>query len=290
MASIGIIGASGFVGSRLTELAEAAGHQVVRFSRVQRPGFRALGESGPIDYSDLDAVVNLAGEPILGLWTEAKKRRILRSRTEGTRRVAGSFSHGEMPGILVNASAIGFYGDTGEKIVDENSPGGTGFLASTCKAWESATLSAARLGRRVVCVRIGFVLGRGGAMRLVRPVFRAGLGGNLGSGRQWMSCIHVDDVAGMILWAVENPAISGAMNAVMPEPVRNAEFTKSLAKSVHRPAIFPAPAFMLRFFLGGMSSIMLDSARVLPGVAIREGYPFRYPELAPALQSLGTSK
>jgi uncharacterized protein len=290
MTTIGIIGASGFVGTRLAELAIESGHKVVRFSRSSRPGFRPLGESGPIDVSGLDAVVNLAGEPILGIWTEAKKQRILKSRTEGTRRVACSFSTPPSPRILVNASAIGFYGDTGENAVDENSPVGTGFLPSTCKAWESATLSATRIGSRVVCLRIGFVLGRGGAMKLVGPIFRAGLGGKLGSGRQWMSCVHVDDVAGMILWAIENPSISGPVNAVMPEPVRNSEFTRSLAKAFHRPAIFPAPAVFLRLFLGGMSSILLDSAKVLPAVAVRENYKYRYPSLVPALQSLATQK
>ncbi|MFM8764591.1 MAG: NAD-dependent epimerase/dehydratase family protein, partial [Spartobacteria bacterium] len=211
---IGIIGATGYVGSRLCRMAGEAGHGVVRFSRSARAGFRKIEARGGLDFSGLDAVVNLAGEPILGLWTASKKVKILRSRVETTQQVVGSLHEGI--GVLVNASAIGFYGDTGEREVDESAAAGSGFLAEVCQAWEAAALPAEAPGRRVVRLRIGFVTGPGGAMGLVRPVFQLGLGGNLGNGRQWMSCIHVDDVAGMILWALENPSVSGAVNAVNP--------------------------------------------------------------------------
>jgi len=205
-------------------------------------------------------VVNLSGEPILGLWTKSKKNEILRSRVETTRRVVESLRHGG-PRVLVNASAIGFYGDTGENEVDESSPDGSGFLAEVCQAWEAAAKPAENLGVRTVLLRIGFVTGPGGAMRLIGPLFKLGLGGKLGSGRQWMSCIHVDDVAGMILWALENNAVRGPLNAV------------------HRPAIFPAPAFALRLALGELSHLLLDSIRVRPAKPLALGYRFRHPTL-----------
>jgi len=280
---IGVVGARGYVGARLCRLAEAAGHGVVRFSRSARAGFRGIHAKGGLDFFDLDAVVNLAGEPILGLWTASKKDKILRSRVETTHKVVGSLHSGI--GVLINASAIGFYGDTGEREIDESAPAGSGFLAEVCQGWEAAAMPAEALGCRLVRLRIGFVTGPGGAMSLVRPVFQLGLGGNLGSGRQWMSCIHVDDVAGMILWAVENQSVSGAVNAVNPEPVRNAEFTRTLARVVRRPAILPAPSCALKLVLGELSHVMLDSVRVRPAVAERLGYAFRYPTLEAGLRA-----
>ncbi len=281
---IGVLGASGYVGARLCGIAEARGHTVARFSRAVRPGFRVLPPYGPPDLSGLDAVVNLAGEPILGLWTADKRKKILESRVNSTSQVASALAAlPDGPRVLVNASAIGYYGNTGENPVSESSPCGTGFLAETCRAWEAATAPATEAGLRVVRLRIGFVVGPGGAMKLILPVFRMGLGGNLGNGRQWMSCIHVDDVAGLILWAIENESIEGPINAVMPEPVRNADFTRDVAAAVHRPAILPAPAFVLRLALGELSGIMLDSARVVPSVAVSRGYPYEFPTLAKAV-------
>lgn len=280
---IGIIGATGYVGSRLCRMAEEAGHGVVRFSRSARAGFRKIEARGELDFSGLDAVVNLAGEPILGLWTASKKEKILRSRVEKTRQVVGSI-HPDIR-VLVNASAIGFYGDTGEREVNESAVAGSGFLAEVCRAWEAEAMPAEALGCRVVRLRIGFVTGPGGAMGLVRPVFQLGLGGNLGSGRQWMSCIHVDDVAGMILWALENESVAGAVNAVNPQPVRNEEFTRALARVVRRPALLPAPACALKLALGELSHVMLDSVRVHPAVAERLGYKFRHSSLEAGLRA-----
>jgi uncharacterized protein (TIGR01777 family) len=281
--NIGVIGATGYVGKRLSRLAAEAGHGVVPFSRSARAGFRQIESSGALDFSGLDAVVNLAGEPILGLWTASKKEKILRSRVETTQKVVGSLHAGV--GVLINASAIGFYGDTGEREVDESSAAGSGFLAEVCQAWEAAVIPAEALGCRVVRLRIGFVTGPGGAMGLVRPVFQLGFGGNLGNGRQWMSCIHVDDVAGMILWALENQSVRGAVNAVNPEPVRNADFTRTLARVVRRPAILPAPSCALKLALGELSHVMLDSVRVRPVVAARLGYKFRHPTLEAGLRA-----
>lgn len=281
------MGASGFIGRTLRELAVAAGDEVVCFSRQERPGFRAFRDAGDLD--GLDAIVNLAGQSIIGLWTPDRRRAILESRVQGTRRIVRAITAKKTSvRVLVNASAIGFYGDTGDRLVDETAPSGQGFLAETCQAWEAAASDAVPAGVRVVCLRIGFVIGNGGAMGLVRPVFRMGLGGRLGSGKQWMSCIHVEDVAGMILWALHQEAVSGPINAVMEEPVTNAEFTKAVAASVHRPAIFPAPAFLLKAALGDLSHVLLDSVRVVPGVAQKFGYPYRFSTLPEALQSIAS--
>ena len=283
---IGIIGATGYIGSRLQAAALRSGQEVVCFSRNERSGFRRFSLDAIPDFSGLDAVVNLAGESILGLWTRQKKEKILRSRVETTRHVMEGLSRlPDGPRILINASAIGYYGDTGENSASETSPAGTGFLAQTCKAWEEATQGSVAEKMRIVRLRIGFVTGPGGAMRFVLPLFKMGLGGPLGNGRQWMSCIHVDDVAGLILWAIDNASISGPVNAVCPEPVRNTDFTRALARAVHRPAILPAPAFALRLSLGELSRVMLDSVRVIPQVALSNGYSFRYPNVEAELEA-----
>ena len=282
--NIGVIGATGYVGTRVCSMAEGFGYSVVRFSRQSRAGFRRIESSSPLDFSGLDGVVNLAGEPILGFWTPEKKKKILRSRVEITRKVVSSMR--ENVHVLVNASAVGFYGNTGEREVDESTPAGSGFLSEVCQTWEDAAMPVEKVGCRLVRLRIGFVTGPGGAMRLVRPVFQLGLGGSLGSGRQWMSCIHVDDVAGMILWALENKLVSGALNAVNAEPVRNEEFTRTLSRVLNRPAILPAPSCALKLALGELSHILLDSVRVLPTVAQRMGYSFRHPTLESGLRAV----
>lgn len=285
MMKIGITGASGFIGGRVCALAVERGHEVVRFSRQPREGGRRFDLKTPPDFSGLDAVIHLAGESIIGLWTAEKKRRILESRAEGTRRVVEALAASPAgPRVLIAASAVGFYGDTGETLRDEDSPVGAGFLAETCQTWEAESSKAEAHGVRVARVRIGFVLGRGGAMKLIGPVFRLGLGGNLGSGRQWMSGVHVDDVAGIFLWAAENATVSGPVNAVMPEPFRNAQFTREVAKVVRRPAFLPAPAFAMRLALGELSHVMLDSCRVAPRRAPEGGYVFRFATLPAALQ------
>ncbi len=283
---IGIIGATGYIGSRLRAATLASGQEVVCFSRKERPGFRQFSLDAVPDFSGLDAIVNLAGESILGLWTRQKKEKILRSRVDTTRQVLEGMSRlPDGPRILINASAIGYYGETGENLATETSPAGTGFLAQTCNAWEEATQSSFAERVRVIRLRIGFVTGPGGAMRFVLPLFKMGLGGPLGNGRQWMSCIHVDDVAGLILWAIANESISGPVNAVCPEPVRNIDFTRALARAVHRPAILPAPAFALRLALGELSRVMLDSVRIIPKVALEDGYTFRFPNVEAGLQA-----
>lgn len=284
---LGITGASGFIGARAAQLAVARGWDVVPFSRHPRNASARLFAPGkPTDVDGLDAVLHLAGEPVFGLWTAEKRRRIMDSRVLGTRSVVEGFSQSKNPPrVLVSGSAIGYYGNTGDREVDEHSPAGSGFLADVCRAWEAEAAKVSGAGARLVLLRTGFVLGRGGAMKVMLPVFRAGLGGRLGNGRQWMSCVHVDDVAGMALWAIENEAISGPLNAVMPPPVTNAEFTRALSRALHRPAVFPAPAFLLRLVLGRMSALMLDSSRVDPSVARARGYAYAFSRLDDALRA-----
>jgi uncharacterized protein len=284
MMKVGITGATGFIGTHVSAHCGRRGHEIAGFSRRPAAGARLFRLDAPPDLNGLDAIVNLAGEPVLGLWTADKKRRIRESRIVGTRRIVEAIqAMAKRPRVLVSASAIGFYGDTGETLADESSPMGDGFLADVCREWEGEAGRAESSGVRVVLVRIGFVLGSGGALKLIRPVFKMGLGGKLGSGRQWMSAVHVDDVAGIIVWALENEALSGPVNAVMPAPFRNSDFTRELAKCVGRPAIFPVPAFALRLALGELSRTMLDSARIAPRVAREAGYTYKFPTLPLAL-------
>ena len=277
---LGITGASGFIGRHATAMARGRGWDVVPFSRTPRDAStRKFVPGKPADVDGLDAVLHLAGESVLGLWTAQKRARIMDSRVLGTRSVAEGFARAKHPPrVLISGSATGYYGDTGDHEVDESSPAGTGFLADVCRAWEAEALCVEN--SRIVLLRTGFVLGRdGGAMKLVLPVFRAGLGGRLGSGRQWMSCVHVDDVAAMAFWAIENESILGPLNAVMPRAVTNAEFTRDVARAVHRPAVFPVPALIMRILLGSMSSMLLQSSRVRPGAAERLGYNFGFADL-----------
>ena len=284
---LGITGASGFIGRRAAEMARARGWEVIPFSRAPRDAAtRKFLPGEPADVDGLDAVLHLAGESVLGLWTKGKRARIMDSRVLGTRSIAEGFARAKHPPrVLISGSAIGYYGDTGEREVDESSPPGKGFLADVCRAWEAEALKVSNA--RVVLLRIGFVLGRdGGAMKMVLPVFKAGFGGRLGSGKQWMSLIHVDDVAGMAIWSIENETSRGPLNAVMPHPVTNADFTREVARAVHRPALFPAPSIILRLVLGKMSSMLLGSARVLPGVADREHYSFAFRSVSAALSDI----
>ncbi len=285
---IGITGGTGFIGKVVRSAAEARGDGVVLFSRRGGTGRRAFSFTSPLDVSGCDGLVHLAGESIMGLWTHEKRRRILESRIQGTRRlVEGIAAATVKPRVLVSASAIGFYGDTGEGIVDEDSRAGTGFLSEVAQAWEAEAIKAEDLGVRVVRLRIGFVLGRdGGAMKLIKPVFRMGLGGRLGSGRQWMSCIEIADLAAMVMTCLHDGSISGPVNAVMPEPVTNGDFTKAAARAAHRPALFPAPAFALRLGLGDLSHLMLDSQRVISKRLADFGFHYRFGTVDSAMKEV----
>jgi hypothetical protein len=235
-----------------------------------------------------DVVFHLSGEPIAdGWWTADKKRRIRESRVAGTRNlVAALGAQDRRPAVLVSASAVGYYGNRGDEPLDESAPRGEGFLADLCADWEREAMAAATLGMRVVCVRIGIVLSRsGGALAKMLPAFRLGVAGRLGDGRQWMPWIHLDDLVGLLVHAARDASLSGPVNGVAPNPVTNAEFTRTLAGVLHRPACLHAPAFALRLALGEMSGILLTSQRALPRAAERGGYAFRHPTLEAALRA-----
>ena len=285
---IGITGGTGFIGHAVQTAATTRGDDVILFSRRSGSGRRLFSLTQQLDVSGCDGLVHLAGESILGLWTKEKRRRILESRVEGTRRlVEGIAAAAVKPSVLVSASAIGFYGDTGERFADEGSPAGKGFLADVAKAWEEEAMKAEAYGVRVVRLRIGFVLGRdGGAMQLIKPVVRAGLGGRLGSGRQWMSCIEVEDLASMVIYCLHNDSISGPVNAVMPHPVTNEEFTKAAGKAAHRLTLFPAPSFAIRLGLGDLSHLLLDSQRVIPKRFQQIQFPYRYETVGDAMKEV----
>lgn len=259
------------------------------------PGARAFAWSPPAEappaaaFDGVDAVVHLAGDPIgAGRWSGAKKARLRASRVDATRQLVTAMSRlAHPPRLLVSASAMGYYGDRGDEVLTEVSAPGTGFLAELARDWEAEAEAARAFGARVVRLRIALVLARGGgALEKLVPVFRLGLGGRLGSGRQWMSWIHRDDLADLVARAVADPSLEGAVNASSPEPARNAEFTRVLARTVRRPAIFPAPAAILRLVLGEFADSLLASQRMAPAVARQAGFAFRYPTLAPALAEI----
>jgi uncharacterized protein (TIGR01777 family) len=239
----------------------------------------------------VDAVFHLAGDPVAeGRWTAKKKQRIRDSREIGTRNlVAGLRQLRQPPAVLVSASAIDFYAASDEP-VDESTPPGSSFLSEVCVAWERESHEARQLGVRVVNPRIGIVLGPGGgALSKMLLPFKLGVGGRLGHGRQWMSWIHLADMVGLLLHAATSASVSGPMNATAPNPVTNREFTAVLAKTLHRPAIFPAPAFALKLALGEVANVLLGSHRVLPRVAEQTDYTFQYPQLDAALRAATTA-
>jgi hypothetical protein len=281
---IGVTGATGFIGRHFTKLAEAAGHTVVGFSRKPSGNQR---DSSKMDFSGLDAVLHLAGENVFGLWSAAKKQRIHESRVDATKKmVAAMRSLSQPPKVLVSASGVAIYGDRGDEILDESSAFGSGYLGDVVKDWESSVAEANDFAR-TCSLRIGMVLGPdGGGWPMLKRIFKLALGGRLGSGRQWMPWIHVDDVARLMLFAIENSTLSGPVNGVAPESVTNLQFTKQLAAAVKRPAIFPVPGFLLKLLPGGMSCIFLDSMRVEPKKALAAGFQFKHRTLAGALEEL----
>jgi len=291
--NIGITGASGVIGRHLSQLALRRGHEVIAFSRNPSltnrviPGceMRVFNTEQAPDLSGCEAVVHLAGESVLGLWTATKKRRIFESRVRGTQRLVEAMATlKHPPEVFISGSAIGIYAEGGDAALLENAPLGTGFLAQTGLAWEAEAVRAN--AERVVLLRTGIVLAKqGGALPLMARAFRLGLGGRLGSGMQWMSWIHLDDLARLILFCIENRDIRGPVNGTAPWPVRNAEFTRLLAARLRRFAMFPVPAFALRW-LGEFSDELLGSKRVLPGIATEHGFPFGFPELDKALENV----
>jgi uncharacterized protein (TIGR01777 family) len=281
---ITVTGASGFLGRHLVEELKAAAHEVHVLGR-NRWNTLSGQEPPPESLEHLDAIVHLAGEPVAQRWTAEVKKRIRTSRVDGTRHLVNALSTlSRRPKVLVSASAIGIYGDRGDEVLSEQSGSGVGFLAQVTEDWESAARLAEALGIRVVMLRFGMVLGQdGGALAKMLPIFRWGLGGKLGTGRQWMSWIHVADVTALMRHALATDALHGPINATAPNPVTNAEFTRTLALALHRPGIFPVPAFALKLAYGEMASVILASQRVLPVAAESADFHFKYPGLAGAL-------
>jgi uncharacterized protein len=288
-------GASGPIGTALLASFEGRSAESVRLVRgsARNPGqisWDPMATVPPSLVSGFDAVIHLAGESVVGRWTAEKKSKIRESRVQGTRNLAAALVKSEAkPRVFMCASAIGFYGDRGDEILNENSQRGRGFLPEVCGEWENASRIAAEAGIRTVKVRIGVVLSaKGGALGKMLTPFKLGLGGRLGSGKQWMSWIHVDDIVGGIHHAIGTESLSGPVNLVAPHAVRNAEFTKVLASALKRPAIFPVPEFALRLAFGkdAAEEMLLASALVQPGKLGASGYNFRFPELRAALESL----
>jgi uncharacterized protein (TIGR01777 family) len=289
-----VSGASGPIGAALLPSLKAFGYTVTRLVRGtassdDQIAWNPAQPLPPNSVAGFDAVVHLAGETIVGRWTAAKKRRILDSRTKGTANLARAIATApQRPRVFISASAVGYYGDRADDVLSEENPSGGGFAAEICRQWEGATRPAAEAGIRTAQVRIGVVMSAdGGALPKMLLPFRLGLGGRLGSGRQWWSWIAVQDVAGAILHVLKHEELQGPVNTVAPNPVTNAEFTKTLASALSRPAIFPMPAFAVALVFGQMGKeLFLYSQRVKPGKLIASGYRFQYPDLGTALEAI----
>lgn len=295
-----VTGSTGFIGSHLLHRLDhpiAVGRNLEKIrqrlgnvdARIWDPG-RTVE---PAIFSGVETVFHLAGESVYhGRWNPTRKDAISKSRVETTRRIVeGMAACTQPPKTFICSSAIGFYGHRGSEELSESAEMGHDFLAEVCGTWEQEALRAQDFGVRVVCVRTGVVLGRdGGALTQMLPPFKIGLGGRLGNGQQYMSWIHIDDLVGILLYAAEHKEISGPVNGTAPEAVTNAEFTRILARTLHRPALFPVPASLLRLVVGEFAAVLLASQRVVPEKIGRAGYRFLYPTLAQALADLLSSE
>ena len=288
-----IVGVTGFVGRGLPALLAEKG---VGCTGISRAGTGSLAgvdrwqSPANLDLSGHQAVINLAGEPIDQRWTEEKRRSFHESRVGLTGKVVEAIRKlpaDERPKVLVNASAVGIYGDRGDETLTETSPRGSGYLADLCSDWEDAALEAESLGVRVVRMRTGVVLGRdGSAFKKLLFVFKLGIGGRLGSGRQWMPWIHLDDLRAAMVHAVLSETLHGPVNGCSPTPERNADLTRKLAAALHRPALFPVPGFALKLVLGGFGGALLAGQRALPAALDADGFRFKFPTLESALTDL----
>jgi uncharacterized protein (TIGR01777 family) len=289
-----VSGISGPIGMALLPTLRQRGYAVTRLARgnAAGPDQIAWDPSQPLSpqsVSGFDAVIHLAGESIVGRWTDDKKKKIRDSRVQGTRHLAEALAKApRRPRVFLSGSAIGYYGDRGDEILREDSASGTGFLADVCREWESAAQPAADAGIRTVHLRTGVVLSAaGGALPKMLGPFKMGVGGKIGSGRQWWSWIDVNDLVGAIHHILKTDLLQGPVNLAAPKPVTNAEFTRTLAAVLHRPAIFPMPAFAARLALGQMADeLLLASQRVEPSKLVRSGYPFQHAELRTALAGI----
>jgi uncharacterized protein len=289
--------AIGLIGHKLLDLLLSHGNTVNYLGRKRsgtldsRASFHCWSPEEPPPLNSvprLDVIIPLAGEHIAQRWNREVKQRIYDSRVASTRKlVAGMAELKYKPSVLISASAVGYYGDRGEEVLTEASGPGTDFLAELCVEWEHEAFRAREFGVRVVPVRIATVLGRnGGALKQMLVPFRLGLGGKFGSGRQWMSWIHIDDLANLFIFVAENARVTGPLNGSSPRPVTNAQFTGALARVLHRPAILPMPRVALKLVLGELADFLFSSLRVIPEAALQAGFPFDHPDLEAALRVL----
>jgi uncharacterized protein (TIGR01777 family) len=302
---VAITGATGFVGSLLVERLHKEGHQVLILSRNSAkaqqvfpasafPNLEVVAytptESGSWQQgiSGCDAVVHLAGEPIAeGRWTPERKQEILNSRQLSTQKIVEAIAQANpKPAVLVNASAIGYYGTSETATFDETSPSGDDFLAQVCQAWEAEAQKVKDTGTRLVILRLGIVLGMGGALAKMIPPFQLFAGGPIGTGRQWFSWISRDDLINLILFSLSNPNIEGVLNATAPNPVRMSELCQTLGQVLHRPSWLPVPAFALEALLGDGAKVVLEGQQVLPKTTLSKGFNYQYPTLKPALEEI----
>jgi uncharacterized protein len=292
-----VTGGTGLIGREVCRRLVAEGNLVTLLSRrpsteLSLESFLWDAQAGPPPVQAIeqcDAIINLAGEPVIApRWTQDAKARIRKSRVVGTRNLVSAIASATArPKVLVNASAVGFYGDRGDEILTEESSRGTGFLGEVSAEWEEEANTARELGLRVCTIRVGLVLSSsGGALPMMLPAFRLGLAAAFGDGKQWFPWIHVDDVVGIILHALRTESVSGPLNAASPGIVRNREFVNALAGQLRRPAFLRAPSFALKLLLGEMAELVLGSQRVVPARTLESGYNFLFPHLEEALKNL----
>jgi uncharacterized protein (TIGR01777 family) len=286
-----LTGASGFIGSRLSKRLEAAGHRVLPVSRQAGSGYDWSDQSLARGVRESDAVIHLAGENLFAKrWSVAQKQILGSSRTVPTVKLAALVAE-RKPVCFISSSAVGYYGPNSDAHLHEGSPQGNDFLAGLCVDWEDAILAASYAGVRTAVIRTGVVLGRGGgALSKMLPPFKLGLGGPLGSGRQWVSWIHIDDLISLFLFILENPKASGVFNGTAPQPVTMKEFAQSLGKALHRPAVFPVPAPILRLALGEVADILLTGQYVEPRRATEAGFRFQFRDVDSALRNIVQEK
>lgn len=292
-----LTGGTGFIGRPLCAALRERGVELTVLTRNKQRAARRLGKGVNLVESldqlppiGFDAVINLAGEPLASArWNDRRKEVFRRSRIGTTEALLSHFQKlGQFPKVLISGSAVGYYGEGGDRPLTESDGPGVGFGADMCRDWEAVAERFSDMGVRVCRLRTGIVLEQGGgALQSMLLPFKMGLGGRISSGRQWMSWIHRDDLVGLILHCLDHPEVQGAVNGTAPNPVTNRFFTRTLASALHRPALFPAPAPILRLVFADMADeLLLASQRVLPETAINSGYEFRYTELAPALDAI----
>ncbi len=290
-----ITGGTGFVGRSLAPVLVRGGHEVTILTRSgkKEPGGVSLVEGDPTQkggwqsaVKEHDAIINLAGASIFTRWTEAAKKTIRESRLLTTRNLVEAVE-GTRVKHFFSTSAVGYYGFHGDEVLTEESPPGNDFLAQLGRDWEKEAREAEKKGCRVVITRFGIVLGeKGGSLGQMIPLFRKYLGGPLGSGDQWFSWIHIEDLTSAFLFLLEHPELSGPVNFTAPNPVRNRELAKAIGKAMGRPSFLPAPGFMLKLFLGEFGSILLEGQRVIPQRLLKSGFQFRYPGIEQAMQQI----